>query len=201
MIAVITGDIVNSQKEHAETWLKSLKNLLASWSETPETWEVYRGDEFQVKCSREEALLKAVAIKSLINTHENLDVRLAIGIGDEDFKSEKITESNGSAYVNSGRLLSEIKEDHRNLAIATPDAQLNEDLNLLFKWTLLDFDNWSAVSAEIIHMLTQEPNISQEQAAQKLSISQSSVSQRLKRANFDLLLETDRYFRKKITQL
>ena len=201
MIAVITGDIVNSQREHAEIWLRSLKKLLASWSETPETWEIYRGDEFQLKCSKEDAFWKAVAVKSLIKTHENLDVRLAIGIGEEDFKSEKITESNGSVYVNSGRLLSSIKEDHINLAIATPDAQLNEDLNLLFKWTLLDFDNWSAVSAEIIHMLTQQPNISQEQAAKKLSISQSSVSQRLKRANFELLLETDRYYRKKISQL
>ncbi len=201
MIAVITGDIVNSQREHAEIWLRSLKKLLASWSETPETWEIYRGDEFQLKCSKEDAFWKAVAVKSLIKTHENLDVRLAIGIGEDDFKSEKITESNGSVYVNSGRLLSSIKEDHINLAIATPDAQLNEDLNLLFKWTLLDFDNWSAVSAEIIHMLTQQPNISQEQAAKKLSISQSSVSQRLKRANFELLLETDRYYRKKISQL
>lgn len=201
MIAVITGDIVNSQREHAEIWLRSLKKLLASWSETPETWEIYRGDEFQLKCSKEDAFWKAVAVKSLIKTHENLDVRLAIGIGEEDFKSEKITESNGSVYVNSGRLLSSIKEDHINLAIATPDAQLSEDLNLLFKWTLLDFDNWSAVSAEIIHMLTQQPNISQEQAAKKLSISQSSVSQRLKRANFELLLETDRYYRKKISQL
>ena len=40
-----------------------------------------------------------------------------------------------------------------------------------------------------------------EQAAQKLNISQSSVSQRLKRANYDLILETDKYFRKKISQL
>lgn len=201
MIAVITGDIVNSQKEHAETWLNKLKNLFASWARSPENWEIYRGDEIQIKCTPEEAFWKSVSIKSLIKTHENLDVRLAIGIGEEDFASEKITESNGSAYVYSGRLLSEIKEDGRNFSIATSNSTINQDLNLLFKWTSLDWDNWSAVSAEMIHMLSQQPHISQEQAAQKLNISQSSVSQRLKRANYELLLETDRYFRKKIKQL
>ena len=37
--------------------------------------------------------------------------------------------------------------------------------------------------------------------AKELNITQSSVSQRIKRSNFDLILETDLYFRKKITEL
>jgi hypothetical protein len=32
---------------------------------------------------------------------------MAIGIGEESFSSEKITESNGTAYVHSGRLLND----------------------------------------------------------------------------------------------
>ena len=142
-----------------------------------------------------------ISIKSLIKTFENLDVRIALGIGNEVFSSEKITESNGSAYVNSGRLLNEIKNEGRTLAIKTPNESIDLDLNILLKWTSLDFDNWSAVSAEIIHLLVQDQSLNQEQAAQKLNISQSSVSQRLKRANYDLILETDKYFRKKISQL
>ena len=53
MIAVITGDIINSQKSDSELWLPKLKELLGSWSTTPENWEVYRGDEFQLKCGQE----------------------------------------------------------------------------------------------------------------------------------------------------
>ena len=94
MIAIITGDIINSQKTDSELWLPKLKELLGRWSATPETWEVYRGDEFQLKCSVDEVFSKSLAIKSLIRTFENLDVRLAIGIGNEVFLSEKITESN-----------------------------------------------------------------------------------------------------------
>ena len=44
MIAIITGDIINSQNTDSELWLPKLKNLLGSWSATPENWEVYRGD-------------------------------------------------------------------------------------------------------------------------------------------------------------
>lgn len=201
MIAIITGDIINSQKTDSELWLPKLKELLGRWSATPETWEVYRGDEFQLKCSVDEVFSKSLAIKSLIRTFENLDVRLAIGIGNEVFLSKKITESNGSAYVSSGRLLNDIKTDGRTLAIQTETDKVNRDLNILFKWTSIDFDNWTVATAEIIHRLLINPELTQEELAKELNITQSSVSQRIKRSNFDLILETDLYFRKKITEL
>ena len=201
MIAIITGDIINSQKTDSELWLPKLKELLGRWSATPETWEVYRGDEFQLKCSVDEVFNKSLAIKSLIRTFENLDVRLAIGIGNEVFLSKKITESNGSAYVSSGRLLNDIKTDGRTLAIQTETDKVNRDLNILFKWTSIDFDNWTVATAEIIHRLLINPELTQEELAKELNITQSSVSQRIKRSNFDLILETELYFRKKITEL
>ncbi|KIA83211.1 hypothetical protein OA84_06590 [Kaistella solincola] len=201
MIAIITGDIINSQMSDSELWLPKLKDLMASWSESPENWEIYRGDEFQLKCSVDEVFRKALLLKSLIKTFENLDVRLAIGIGNEVFLSEKITESNGSAYVNSGRLLTEIKSQGKTLAIQTENDKVNRDLNILFKWAAIDFDNWTAATAEIIHQLLVNPALTQDELAKALNITQSSVSQRLKRANFDLLQETDQFFRKKIAEL
>ncbi len=201
MIAIITGDIINSQKSDVETWLPKLKELLGSWSAAPENWEVYRGDEIQLKCSVDEVFHKALLLKSLIRSFENLDIRLAIGIGNEVFQSEKITESNGSAYVNSGRLLTDIKSQGRTLAIQTENEKVNRDLNILFKWTSIDFDNWTAATAEIIHQLLRNSELTQDELAKELNITQSSVSQRLKRANFDLIYETDQFFRKKISEL
>lgn len=201
MIAIITGDIINSQQSDSELWLPKLKDLMGSWSATPENWEIYRGDEFQLKCSVDEVFQKALLLKSLIRTFENLDVRLAIGIGNEVFLSEKITESNGSAYVNSGRLLTDIKSQGKTLAIQTENEKVNRDLNILFKWASIDFDNWTSATAEIIHQLLRNPALTQEELAKELNITQSSVSQRLKRANFDLLQETDQFFRKKISEL
>ncbi|MDQ0476381.1 MULTISPECIES: SatD family protein [Chryseobacterium] len=201
MIAIITGDIINSQKSDSELWLPKLKELLESWSAAPENWEIYRGDEFQLKCSVDEVFRKALLLKSLIRTFENLDVRLAIGIGNEVFRSEKITESNGSAYVNSGRLLTEIKSQGKTLSIQTENDKVNRDLNILFKWASLDFDSWTAATAEIIHQLLRNSELTQEELARELNITQSSVSQRVKRANFELLQETDQFFRKKISEL
>ena len=201
MIAVITGDIINSENSNSEIWLDSLKNLLSNWGKTPEIWEVYRGDEFQIKCEIDEVFKIFLAIKSLIKCNENLDVRMAIGIGNENFSSEKITESNGSAYVNSGRLLNEIKTDGKNLSIKTPNDALDYDLNVVFKWASIDFDSWTPAVAEIIHLFIMKEGITQEDIAKMLNITQSSVSQRLKRANLDLITETDKYFRKKIAAL
>ncbi|HQC05662.1 MAG TPA: SatD family protein [Kaistella chaponensis] len=201
MIAIITGDIINSQKSDSELWLPKLKGLLQSWSTTPENWEIYRGDEFQLKCSVDEVFHKALLIKSLLRSFENLDVRVAIGIGNEVFLSEKITESNGSAYLNSGRLLTDIKSQGKTFAIQTENEKVNRDLNILFKWAAIDFDNWTVATAEIIHQLLRNSELTQDELAKELNITQSSVSQRLKRANFELLQETDLYFRKKITEL
>ena len=201
MIAIITGDIINSQKSDSELWLPKLKGLLQSWSTTPENWEIYRGDEFQLKCSVDEVFHKALLIKSLLRSFENLDVRVAIGIGNEVFLSEKITESNGSAYLNSGRLLTDIKSQGKTFAIQTENEKVNRDLNILFKWAAIDFDNWTVATAEIIHQLLRNSELTQDELAKELNITQSSVSQRIKRANFELLQETDLYFRKKITEL
>lgn len=201
MIAVITGDIINSQQADTEVWITKLKNLLDQWGSSPFTWEIYRGDEFQLKCSVDDIFWRFLAIKSLIKSQENLDVRIGIGIGDENFSSEKITESNGMAYVNSGRLLNDLKNDGDTVAIKTSDEMLDRDLNILLKWSSKDFDNWTLATAEIIHEMVMNKDITQEDLAKKFAISQSSVSQRLKRANYDLIVETNQYFRKKISEL
>lgn len=201
MIAVITGDIINSQRTETEVWITRLKDLLAKWGSSPQTWEIYRGDEFQLKCNIDDVFWRFLAIKSLIKSQENLDVRIAIGIGGENFYSEKITESNGTAYVNSGRLLNHLKSDGHTVSVKTTSESVDRDLNILLKWSSKDFDKWTVATSEIIHEMIMNQEITQEGLAKKFMISQSSVSQRIKRANYDLIVETNQYFRKKISEL
>lgn len=201
MIAVITGDIINSQHADTEVWITKLKNLLENWGNAPQVWEIYRGDEFQFKCNIDDVFWHFLAIKSLIKSQENLDVRIAIGIGQENFSSEKITESNGTAYVNSGRLLNDLKSDGDTVSIKTSNDAIDRDLNILLKWASKDFDNWTMATSEIIHEMIMNQDITQEDLAKKFAISQSSISQRLKRANYELIVETNQYFRKKISEL
>ena len=50
MIAIITADIINSRKiVNQEIWIAPLKKLLANYGSTPQKWEIYRGDYFQIE--------------------------------------------------------------------------------------------------------------------------------------------------------
>ena len=82
MIGIITGDIVNSRKLSSKIWIDGLKKLLNTFGKNPVEWDIYRGDEFQLKIKNpEEALFIALQIKSYFKTLK-LDVRMSIGFGD-----------------------------------------------------------------------------------------------------------------------
>ena len=200
MKAVITGDIVNSQSTEPQIWLSALEDVLGN--RNPAIWEIYRGDEFQFLLEEaQDALLKAIEIKAKIKMIKGLDVRISIGLGSQDFKGDKVSQSNGTAFVNSGRQLEKIKNEKINLGMNSGISALDDEFNLIFKWLGTTSDYWSVVSAEIIYLTLKNLHLTQEDLAIKLNVSQSSVSQRLKRAQYDLIRETDQYFRRKIAEL
>ena len=194
MIAVITGDIINSANYKATEWIHALKKYLATLGESPADWEIYRGDEFQLKIPQEKALEVAIHIKALIKSVKDLDVRIGIGLGEETFVGNGVSESNGSAYQRSGRTLESLKEEKVNLSIATGKERYDRTLNLMLRLALDFMDDWSTVSAEIVVKALENPNTSQKEIAHELNIQQSAVSQRQKRARLDLVLELLNYY-------
>jgi hypothetical protein len=189
MIAIITGDIVNSEEHQASEWIPVLKKFFSQIGQTPGDWEIYRGDEFQLKTAQEHALKTAIRIKALIKSIKNLDVRMGIGLGKETFVGTGVSESNGPAYQRSGRTFEALKERKLNLTIATGNREYDITLNLMLKLALDFMDTWSTVSAEIVAIALEHPNASQNEIAQQLNIQQSAVSQRQKRARLDLVHE------------
>ena len=201
MIAVITGDIVNSEQYPSSIWMPLLKKVLKKYGEQPEIWDIYRGDEFQVKTSPLEALEAAIKVKAVIKSVKNLDVRLAIGIGDETYSGGRITEANGSAYKRSGRMFETLKEEKRTLALASGNDSLDHMLNLMIKIALDFMDDWSTVSANTVAYSLQYPESSQEAVARHFKIQQSAVSQRQKRARMHLLQEILAFYQQTIKQI
>lgn len=194
MVAIITGDIINSENYKVSDWMEELKAYLRTLGNTPKDWDIYRGDEFQLKVDPSKALKVAIEIKSLIKQFKGLDVRMAIGIGEEGYSGVGISESNGTAYQFSGRTFETLKEQKLNLAIATSNKNKDNTINLIFKLALEFMDNWSVVSAEIVSLSLQNPESSQQELADVLQIKQSAVSQRLKRAKAELVFEVLKFY-------
>ncbi|MCV2487312.1 SatD family protein [Flavobacterium sp. SH_e] len=201
MTSVITGDIIGSRQQKSENWVEGLKKILAPLGHTPSQWEVYRGDEFQVEVTNpEDALLTAILIKAHLRSIKS-DARMSIGFGDKTHNAERISESNGSAFINSGELFETLKKQKITLAMRTGDLDFDEKLNLMLQLALTFMDSWLVQSAEFVALAIENPTLSQEELGQKLGINQAAVSRRQKRAHFDLVMNLDRYFRTQIKQL
>ncbi|TDW52608.1 SatD family protein [Flavobacterium sp. 270] len=201
MTSVITGDIIDSRKQKETNWVEGLKKILSPFGETPSQWEVYRGDEFQIEIKNpEDALWSAILIKAHLRAIK-LDARMSIGFGDKTHDAEKLSESYGGAFINSGELFETLKKQKVTLALRTGDALTDERLNLMLQLALTFMDNWLVQSAEFVALAIENPALSQEELGQKLGINQAAVSRRQKRAQFDLIISLDRYFRTQIKQL
>jgi|SRR5690554_815437 len=202
MIAVITGDIIGSKKAEPRIWLKTLKNKLNNFGVSPSEWEIYRGDEFQLEVAHpEEALLIAFQLKACIKTIKDLDVRMAIGIGEKSFQGDKVSQSNGSAFNHSGTSFNLLKTQKVTLAVQSPSTAFDKEMNLMLKLALVTMDKWSAVSAEIAEIIFANPDLLQEEIGKQLQIKQGAVSQRINRGKIDLMIELDRHYRNRVNNI
>lgn len=200
--SIITGDIINSRTSRVKLWLPVLKKTLARAGSSPQTWEIYRGDSFQLEVKNPaDALMTAIRIKAQIKSIKNLDVRMAIGIGEKNFIANSITESNGEAFILSGEKLESLKQEKQNMAIKSRWANFDKEMNLYIRFALIAMDNWSTGAADLIKILSDNPEITQTKLATKLKITQSAVSGRQKRAYYNEVQDLEVLYREKIEQL
>ncbi|QXP78245.1 MULTISPECIES: transcriptional regulator [Winogradskyella] len=203
MTSIITGDIIKSrQATNEELWLTPLKSALAQITTDTNFYDIYRGDSFQLECTTiEDSFRNAVYIKACLKSVKNLDVRMSIGIGTKDYQGDSVSESNGEAFIYSGETFETLKKDKQNLKIKTKDNILNKEINLYFRLSLIAMDNWTVNSAEIVKLSLEHPNMIQTELAKIIGINQDAVSKRQKRAYLDEILDLDRLYRQKISQL
>jgi len=202
MICVITGDIINSKKIDPLAWLKPLKKELDKIGKSPKFWEIYRGDSFQVIINNpEDALMIAIKIKASLKSIQDIDVRMAIGIGSRIHDAQKITESNGSAFVHSGEKFEMLKKEKQNLAIKSDWPLFDKEMNLFLKLSLIAMDNWTINAAEIVKTTMENPDKLQEELGQIVGIKQNAISNRLKRAYYEEIMEVNEMYKTKLKAL
>lgn len=199
MIAIITGDIVNSREGNEANWLTSLKFALNAYGKHQQDWEIYRGDSFQIKTTIDMALEACFFIKACIKEHQPLDVRMAIGIGDTKGSKEKVTERQGDAFYRSGHCFENLKSN--NLAIETGNENHNTILNLMLELGSLTFDAWTSVDSVTLRTVLENPNSTQKEIAKKLNKSPSTVSFSLQKTGYKEILKLLAFYKSLIVTL
>ncbi|GAA0202861.1 hypothetical protein GCM10009123_07640 [Kangiella japonica] len=199
-VAVITGDIINSQAiESKVDWYSELQSRLSRFGNSPKDWQLYRGDSFQlVSYQPEKALQIALTLKAALKQYKELDVRMAIGIGSIEHHRDQVLQSSGEAFVNSGRKFDSLKK--QTLALKTPWKEFDETISLLINLALLTIDHWAETSAEVVLARLEHPETTQKDIAALLSIPQSRVSERLSRAGYGPIMDAERYYRQTISE-
>lgn len=182
MIAILTGDIIRSKKIATEIWLPILENCLSKFGDKPKSWDIYRGDSFQLETSVENALLATLSIITAIKQLPKIDVRISIGIGEKDYQGTSITTSNGSAFVNSGEAFEMLGK--KKLGIKTLNSnhtnQLQTELQLVRALT----EKWTSNMCETISCSLENTKLNQTEIAEILNKPQSQISRELKAANY-----------------
>lgn len=199
MVAIITGDIINSTEDDSSEWLALLKKALSQYGKSPKYWEIFRGDSFQLRVEPTHALIAAFHIKACIKQTGSRDVRMAIGVGEITIEEKRISESNGSAYIRSGERFEELKK--QTLAIRTDREEFDEILNIMTDLALLVADNWSATVATIINTSIENPNKSQREIAKHLKKSQSNISEAMSRGGYHEMMRLNEFYSKRIVEL
>jgi len=213
VVAVLTGDVVGSSSL-AQGEPHALRTALAEafrsvvgmspnlmWGQ----FDVHRGDSFQGVLARPElALRSAVLLRaSMRSTREPgarrpaIDARIAVGIGPVDYlppPSEGPSHGLGEAFIRSGTLLDHMESGEARLRFRTSWPDLDEQLNPAC--ALLDalISHWSGHQSQVVHTMLcrfadDEKPLTQQQAAKRLGIGQSTVSQQLQAVGFNAVRE------------
>ena len=180
MIAVITGDVINSRSVHPEIWLDKIKSILKRNKIHKKKWDIFRGDMFQIEIDSEKVFSLALELKASIKESKNLDLRMSIGIGSLDYVASNVMESNGEVFILSGKGFKKLKNS--TLVFETPWEEFNKRWKVIIDLALLTMDSWTPRSAFVFKYTLQFPELTQNEISRKLKKSQSTISEALSRA-------------------
>lgn len=210
-VAVLTGDLIKSQslntKEHRQIieYFKELPTRFPLEKGSVSNMDVFRGDSWQLYIEDfSQAIRLAVYLRAGLKAHplrHLIDTRVGIGYGTVDSLEERVSESLGSAFLVSGRVLEEmcgtnglcnmaldVTEDFPSPALSHLQALRSTYLPFLnHHVTHLTFIESQAVYAALLSK-------TQAETAEMFSdaenpVTQQSINKALKRAKWKELIE------------
>ncbi|RQO32262.1 hypothetical protein DBR32_01240 [Taibaiella sp. KBW10] len=196
MIAIISGKIVHAWQVNPNTWLFKLKQYFNSFGAAPVTWEIFGGNAFLLKVRNPaEALWIAFCIKAIFRQIPLLDISLSVTIGTEDTEGKTLRTSTGNIYSQTHWETEDPIPKQALFTLSSPSEPFDRQLNLLLEFALINMNSWSMAEAEMAELCIVFPEKNQQEIADWLQIKQSAVSQRKKRAHFDLIQKLNEYYK------
>ncbi|RIJ23548.1 hypothetical protein D1224_04600 [Henriciella barbarensis] len=191
MIAVLTGDLINSTSHNREDVDYQFKLIQRAFVQVGE-WgdqsasdvERFRGDGWQVALSRPKHCLRAALLvrATLRSVNTKFDSRVSVGIGHSEYLNfNDLAASTGSAFIVSGRKLEKMRKSKTQFAFGHFGRE-GADANLAAAiFYLCDSlcDRWTSKQSEImVHFLNLD-NKNQSKIGDILEISQQVVSKQI----------------------
>lgn len=195
MKGIITADVVGSTKIPYEQrgMLPDVLNELAAQLQRicPIRLEIYRGDSFQVEVDYYEltpfiAALLRIGLKSKsLNKTNKLDARMSIGIGEVSYVGESIGQSDGEAYILSGRAFENLGK--QRLKITTGKEATNDELNVLS--VILDdlLTSLTVAQSKVVFECLYDPEIKQKLIAKKLCVKPQVVNKAINASKLSII--------------
>lgn len=115
------------------------------------------------------------------------DGRISIGIGTVDSIKPKLSESTGQAFDLSGREFDKMKKRGQSLVIKTPWELINDEFKIEAQLASAIISRWTQSGSEANYYYFLKKDRTQEETANLIKISQSSINRRLIAANYDVI--------------
>ena len=175
---IITADVVNStllEKKQRTELFKSISKMVK-----PYKHDFYRGDSFQVFIKDNHTALELCLKLRLLGKKQNknrksdLDIRIAVGIGEVKSPLRDIRQATDEPFILSGRMLDSMDHSTGRLRIITAAEDSNAILEVISRFTDYIFKDITSRQAEVLLELLQGNK--QKEVAKKLKKSQVTIS-------------------------
>jgi len=183
--AVLTADVVNSSYLSGSVMERLIQALKEELKEGTPPVHFYRGDGFNLLVPPEKALLTAARLRAISKTfqpaelQEDIDIRIAIGLGHVEEPVLSMANGVGEAFNLSGRELDIITKNSRRLAIRCSDIEAETGFRAVILYADYILSRLTPKQAEVVLGLLRGSN--EKEIALQLHKKQPTVN-KLKRA-------------------
>lgn len=196
MIAVLTGDIVNSTKMSKDTYSSVIKRLNALLQDVNDQFnangEIYRGDEFQIQYPNpvdalKSTLLLKLALHLATFSEKPIQCTLSLAYGAHDIYADKPNTSSGAVFVASGRGLEKTARGELSLKI---DHACDEiELDLLTQFLNHNLNRLTKTQAQLLYQYIDNDFPDHKTMAVLTATTRQNISNRLSNIGAYLIKE------------